>query len=152
MPYTEGMDLLVQLLTVAGLGLVALWAAIPTGLAFHLPPVVVAGAAGLGSVVSMGLVIALGAPLRAWLLRRYGARRAARPGLMDRIWRRGGALGFCLAAPLLLGTPLGTALGLALGLPVRRLLLGMTCGIALWVTVYTLVALLGWAGLATWLR
>ena len=146
------MDLLVQLLTVAGLGLVALWAAIPTGLAFQLPPLVVAGAAGLGSVVSMALVIALGAPLRAALLRRYGARRARqpRPGLMDRIWRRGGALGFCLAAPLLLGTPLGTALGLALGLPVRRLVLWMTCGIALWVTVYTLVALVGWAGLAAW--
>src|SRR5690242_11470517 len=77
--YTEAMDLLLQLLTVAGLGLVALWAAIPTGLAFDLPPVVVAGAAGLGSVVSMILVIALGAPLRAWLLRRYGQERAARP-------------------------------------------------------------------------
>jgi hypothetical protein len=70
---------------------------------------------------------------------------------MDRIWQRGGATAFCLAAPLLLGTPLGTALGLALGLPVRRLLVWMTCGIALWVTVYTLVALVGWAGLAAWL-
>jgi hypothetical protein len=144
------MELIGQLLTVAGLGLVALWAAIPAGLAFHLPPVVVAVVAGLGSVASMGAVIALGAPLRAWLLRRYGARRAGRPGLMDRIWTRGGAIGFCLAAPLLLGTPLGTALGLALGLPVRRLLLWMTCGIALWVTVYTVVALLGLAALVRW--
>jgi hypothetical protein len=69
---------------------------------------------------------------------------------MDRIWQRGGAPAFCLAAPLLLGTPLGTALGLALGLPVRRLVLGMTAGITLWVTLYTLGALLGWAGLAGW--
>ena len=142
------MELLLQLLTVAGLGLVAMWAAIPAGLAFHLPPVVVAGATGLGSVASMILVIALGAPLRAWLLRRYSAGRAARRPLIARIWERGGALGYCLAAPLLLGTPLGTALGLALGLPVRRLLLWMTCGIALWVTVYTVVALLGLAGWA----
>jgi hypothetical protein len=144
------MELVGQLLAVAGLGPVALWAAIAAGLAFHLPPAVVAATAGLGAGGGIVAVIAVGAPLRAALLRRYGARRAGRPGLIDRIWARGGALGFCLAAPLLLGTPLGTALGLALGLPVRRLVLGMTAGIALWVTLYTLGALLGWAGLAGW--
>ena len=142
------MELLGQLLTVAGLGLVALWAAIPTGLAFHLPPLVVAGAAGLGSVVSMGLVIALGAPLRAWLLRRYSARRAARPGLMDRIWRRGGALGLlpgrAAAAGHAAGHGAGPGAGAA-GAPPAAL---DDVRIALWVTVYTVVALLGQAGLA----
>jgi len=52
-----------------------------------------------------------------------------------------------MLAPLLVGAPFGAALGITLGASVKRLLLWMSLGIVLWSTVFTLIGLLGLAGI-----
>jgi membrane protein YqaA with SNARE-associated domain len=137
----------IKLLTVFGLGVVELWAAIPTGLALQLHPVAVGFAAALGAVVGTLAVVLLGKHLRAWLLRGHGKEGDRQHGRIYRIWERYGVVGLGLLAPLLVGAPLGTALGLALGAPPRRLLFWMSAGIVLWSTALTLTGALGLAGI-----
>lgn len=140
------MTVIVQLLTVFALGAVELWAAIPAGLAFRLPPLVTGMVAVAGALIGMVFILTLGAPVRAWLLRRYGARGDGSPhGLVGGLWSRYGIVGLGLGAPLLLGVLLGTALGVALAVPTRRLIAWMATGVILWGVVFTALAVAGGA-------
>jgi len=140
---------MVDLLVVAGIGALEIWAAVPAGLALGLHPVPVALATCAGAVAGAAAVVALGERARSWVLRRRS--RAAvegdRPGLVRRIWLRYGIVGLGLLAPLLTGAPLGAALGLALGAKPGPLLLWVGVGAVLWTAGLTLVGALGAAGL-----
>ena len=57
------MELLVQLLTVFGLGAVELWVAIPAGFAMNLPPSVTAITAASGAILGLLGPLLIGAPL-----------------------------------------------------------------------------------------
>ncbi len=139
-------EVALKLLTVLGLGAIELWAAIPTGLALGIHPLLTGLAAGVGAVLGVLVVLALGGGVRAWLLSRHGGGGAERHGAVYRIWSRYGVMGLGLLAPLLVGTPLGTVLGVTLGAPSRRLLLGMALGIAVWSTLLTIAGTVGLAG------
>ena len=142
------MDLSIKLLTVAGLGALELWAAVPAGLALQLHPIVVGSTAALGATLSALAVVLLGGRVRIWLLGRHGGKqKGGRQKLIQDAWHRFGVIGLGLLAPLLTGAPLGAALGVALGAPTGRLLFWVILGIALWATVLTLAAMLGLAGI-----
>lgn len=137
-----------KLLTVAGLGAIELWVAVPAGLALQLHPVAVAAIAGIGAVLGALAVVLLGEGVRTWLVRRHGGKgMKGRHELVHRVWRRYGLIGLGLLAPLLTGAPLGAALGLALGAPPGRLLLWVSLGVVLWTIGLTLAAALGLAGI-----
>jgi membrane protein DedA with SNARE-associated domain len=145
------MELAIKLLTVIGLGVFELWAAIPAGFALQLPPVVIGLAAASGAMLGAAIVVLLGNRLRDWLLRHHGSKssKLGKPSLIDRIWQRYGVIGLGLLAPLLIGTPIGAAVGLTLGVPAPRLLWWLSLGIVLWSTILTLAGVLGLAGLNT---
>jgi uncharacterized membrane protein len=134
------MELAIKILTVIGLGAFELWAAIPTGFALQLHPVLVSFAAALGAGLSALVVILLGGRLRVLLLRHHDSKthKKGKPGLIDKIWQRYGVIGLGLVAPLLTGAPIGAALGLALGIPASRLFLWLSLGIVLSSIVLTL--------------
>lgn len=146
------MALLIKLLTVVGLGVMELWAAIPAGLALGLPPVLTGSAAALGAVLSVLAVVFFGEKLRTWLVQRHNRKKHSTDGPKGRIyqiWERYGAAGLGLLSPLLFGAPLGAALGLTLGAPASRLLFWMIFGIVLWSAGLTFIGTVGLAGITS---
>jgi len=123
------MKTILALFTVFVLGMVELWAAIPTGLVMQLDPVAVGLAGGIGAMAGVLLVLFMGKPIRAWLVQRHGGSgKELAHGRIHRIWERYGPVGLGLLAPLLVGAPLGAALGIAFGAPTRPLLCWMGVG------------------------
>lgn len=143
------METMMKLLTVLGLAVVELWAAIPAGFALRLHPLATGITAALGAMSGALVVLLLGERVRIWLLRRRGGKKDApeQHGRIYRIWQRYGVTGLGLLAPLLTGAPLGVALGLTLGAQAGRLFFWVSLGIALWSALLTLAGALGLAGI-----
>lgn len=140
---------MIKLLTVFGLGAVELWAAIPTGLALQLHPLVTGIVAAIGAILGMLVVLMLGERIRTWLVQQHnGKSEDKKKGRIHHIWARYGVAGLGLLAPLLVGAPLGVILGIALGAPLSRLLFWMSLGIVLCSAALTLAGSLGLAGIA----
>jgi hypothetical protein len=155
------MDFLVKLLTITAMGALLIWAAVPAGLAMGLHPALAAAATAIGSMLAVLVVVLVGEPARAWLLKRFGPqleqlrRSASRDpdappqggaGLIVRVWERYGFIGLALVAPLFPGPAGAAALSLALGIPGRRVLFWGCAGIILWTAGFTLAVTLGLAG------
>ena len=137
-----------KLLTVFVLAAVALWSAIPVGLAAGLKPAMVLVVALVGNVASVTGVAMAGEQVRNWLLERFGRKKTQRKdGVVWRIWHRYGVVGLALVSPWILGAPVAAAFGMGLGIPARRLLLWMLPSAVLRVVVFTAGASLGWLGL-----
>jgi hypothetical protein len=134
----------VPILTVFGLAVVEIWFAVPAGLAFGLPPLVVWLATLSGSLLSVTVVAFAGDSVRAWIARRRGGSVLAGRGRLYRIWVRYGVIGWGLASPLVFAPPMGTAIGLALGAPRRRLLAWMAVGAVLWTTILVGAGVIGY--------
>lgn len=139
-------DALLKILMVAGLGALELWAAIPTGFALGLHPVVTAASAATGAIFAVLAVVALGGRAQAWLARGHDRSDGGQRRLRD-LWRRYGVAGLGLAAPLLVGAPIGTVVGLLLGAPPRSLSFWMALGVSAWSVALTLAGALGLLGL-----
>ena len=141
------MEILLKVLTVLGLAVVELWAAIPAGLALDLHPVLTGVVSAVGAILGVLIILILGEGVRNWLLRRRGGGEKRQHGRIYRIWIRYGVAGLGLLAPLLTGAPLGAALGIAFGAPASRLFLWMSVGIMAWSALLTVAAALGLAGI-----
>ncbi len=139
------MDLIMKLLTVFGIGIIELWAAIPAGFALELHPVTIGFIAAIGAMVGAGTVLVLGERVRTRLIRHRNPN--AQQGRIYQIWQRYGVIGLGLLAPLLTGAPLGVALGLTLGAPTGRLLFWICIGIVIWSIILTFLGVLGLAGI-----
>ncbi len=138
------MKLAWKLLTLFALGVAELWAAAPAGALMKLDPILVCLVAAAGAVSGGTVVILLGERVKAWLeKRRKRERLEEKRGLLFRVWRRHGVIGWGLLAPLLVGSPLGAAFGLVLGAPPRRLLTWLALGSVLWSIVFSAVFALG---------
>ena len=142
------MPMIVKLLTVFGVAVVELWAAIPAGFALGLPPWLIAAASTLGAAFGALMVLVLGENVRNWILKlRHKESKDEEPGYLYRIWMRFGVIGLGLLAPLLVGAPLGAAIGIALGAPAKRLMLWIIVGIIGWAVLLTTAGVLGLAGI-----
>ncbi|HET6475641.1 MAG TPA: small multi-drug export protein [Thermoleophilia bacterium] len=132
-----------QLLSVAAIAIVELWAAIPAGIAMGLPAPLVWTATVCGALTGIAVVVFAGDRLRTWLVARFGHGGARPGGRLRHLWDRYGVIGWGLLAPLLLGAPLAAAIGVALGAARGRLVFWLGVGAVAWTTVLTVVALLG---------
>ncbi|HUV83649.1 MAG TPA: small multi-drug export protein [archaeon] len=139
------MDLMMKLLTVFGIGIIELWAAIPAGFALDLHPVTIGLIAAIGAMVGAGTVLVLGERVRNRLIRHSNPN--AQHGRIYQIWQSYGVIGLGLLAPLLTGAPLGVAVGLTLGAPTGRLLFWICIGIVIWSIILTFLGVLGLAGI-----
>jgi hypothetical protein len=133
-----------QLLTVFGLSIIELWAAIPAGFALNLNPAAIVVTSSAGAIVGAIIVILAGEKIRDKIIKwRYGAKRDFRQGRLYRIWDKYGVVGLGLLSPLLFGALIGAALGSLLGAQKGRLLLWMSVGIIVWSIALTLVGVAG---------
>ncbi len=138
------MELVVKFVTVTGLGIIELWAAIPAGTALKLHPLLNGLAAGLGAIIGALLVIILGDRLRNWLLKKKEKEQKNR-GWIYRIWEKYGVIGLGILSPLITGALLGAAIGISLGASPKRLILWTSVGIVIWTIVLTIISTLGFA-------
>jgi hypothetical protein len=145
------MDTVLQLLGVAAVAVVELWAAVPAGIALGLPTPLVWAATLAGALIGITIVVVAGDRLRTWLVDRFGHGGAREGGRLRRVWDRYGVIGWGLLAPLLLGAPLAAAIGVALGAGRRRLVFWLGAGAALWTTVLTVAVALGADAVTSWL-
>ena len=142
----EYAELLPKLGGVFALAFFSFWAAISMGVAIGITPVVVGVTAWISYTAGVLLIVALGEPLRDRLMKRLGGRMTARADSpIRRAWDRYGLIGLCLLAPVTTGSQIGAVVALALGAPIRRLVLGMALGAALWSAGLALIVALGLA-------
>jgi uncharacterized membrane protein len=118
--------------------------AIPAGIVAGLPPVIAALTAWASYTAGVALIVLVGAPLRARLMKRFNVSLDHDPSkLFWRVWDRYGLIGLSLAAPMTVGSQIGALMGLALGVPPRRLIIGMALGVAVWCMIISLGIYLG---------
>jgi len=145
------MELVIKILTVFGIGILELLAAIPTGFALGLHPAWVGVASTCGALVGVVGMVLLGERVHSWILRLHGKRSEdsveKNKGLAYRIWARYGVIGLGLLAPLITGVPLGLALGIAFGAPYKTLMFWSSIGAVLWGVSITLGISLGITGI-----
>ncbi len=132
-----------QLLSVAAIAVVELWAAVPAGIAMGLPAPLVWAATLCGASLGVVIIVLAGDRLRSWLIVRFGHGGPRPGGRLRRLWDRYGVIGWGLLAPLLLGAPLAAAVGVALGAARGRLVLWLGLGVVVWTSVLTIVIVVG---------
>ena len=138
------MELIAKFISVTGLGILELWAAIPAGTALGLPPLLNGIASALGAVIGALLIIVAGDRLRSWLLKKR-EKTHSRESRIYKIWDKYGVIGLGLLSPLLTGAPLGAAIGISLGAPPKRLFFWMSIGIVVWTIILTTISTMGFA-------
>ena len=138
------MELVAKFITVTGLGIFELWAAIPAGTALKLHPLLNGLAAGLGAIIGALLVIIIGDRLRNWLLKKKENKQKNK-GQIYRIWNKYGEIGLGMLSPLITGASLGAAIGISLGASPKRLLFWMSIGIVFWTILLTAISTFGFA-------
>jgi len=140
----ELMGLLPKLISIFTLAFIYFWASIPAGIALGVAPIIVMLTAWASYTAGVVLVVLLGAPARAYLLKRFGGKVASNPdSFIQRAWNRFGLVGLALLAPVTTGAQIGTLIGLSLGAPPRKMIGAMALGAALWGVVITLAVVLG---------
>lgn len=138
------MSVITQFIIVFGVGMVELWAAIPTGFIIGLDPLAIGIAAISGEIAGALIVATLGERLRRFLEQKYPSLLATgKQGAVYRIWQKYGVAGMGLLSPIVTGAPLGALLGIVFGAPKKRLLLWLIPGVILWGVGLTLAGVLG---------
>ncbi len=138
------MEIAAKFITVTGLGIVELWAAIPVGTALKLHPLLNGIASGLGAIIGVLLVIIIGDRLRNWRLKKKEKTKKNK-GRIYKIWNKYGVIGLGMLSPILTGTPLGAAIGVSLGASPKDLLFWMSIGIVVWTIPLTIISTLGFS-------
>ncbi len=140
------MTLLAKLGSIFGLAFFSFWASISAGVLLDVSPIVVMLTAWTSYMAGVLIVVLVGAPIRTYLLKRFGSKVTANPNSpIWRAWNRFGLLGLALLAPMTTGAQIGALIALSLGAPPRKLILAMALGAALWAAAVTLAVVLGLA-------
>jgi hypothetical protein len=129
------------MLTVFGLGIAYFLAAIPTGVAMRLDPVVAALCAWTGYIAIAAAVLSVGSPARKWLVKKFNISLQPNPEkLLWRVWMRWGLPGLGLIAPVTCGPYFAALIALALGERPRRVMLWIALGVIPWCVLFAVLA------------
>lgn len=143
-----------KIVSIFSLAFFSFWPAMPAGIALGLHPLVVIATTTLSYASGALLMLLLGDRLRAaW--RRFRGRDAepaetplpAPDTLLRRAWRRFGAAGLGLLAPMTVGSQTGALVGMALNIRRWVILVWMVLGALVWSILLTIGALAGLVGL-----
>ncbi len=127
-----------------GLGFLYFLGAIPSGAAAGAPVWAAAFAAWLGYSAGGAVVLAAGAPLRDWLVRRLKIPVARDPSkLVWRAWDKWGLAGLGLLAPVTIGPQVGGILALAMNGRPLRIFVALSAGVMPWCVLFALLVSFG---------
>lgn len=136
--------MLLKLLAIAGLASFEMYAAIPTGFALGIPPLLICLASIIGGVGGVFISAFLGDRIKSFFLRFQKPKRdKPKTGLIYRIWNNYGVIGLGLLGTMTVGAPISVAVGISLNASFQKLVTWCCIGVVTRCIVFTLVGYYG---------
>lgn len=139
-------NIILEILTVAGLATFEVYAAIPAGFAFELHPLTIFGASVVGGLAGVFVAAFLGDKIRLFI---YRFKKPAPPkpkktdGLAYRLWNKYGIIGLGFLGTMTVGAPISLAVGVGLNAPLKKLIIWCCVGVLVRCAVFTAIGHFG---------
>lgn len=136
--------MILEILTVAGLASFEIYAAIPTGFAFQLPPWIIFLASITGGLAGVFVTAFLGDRIKR-LLPKKKVKKEEKPktGLAHRLWLKYGIIGLGFIGTMTVGAPASIAVGMGFNAPLKKLLTWCCIGVLVRCALFTTIGYYG---------
>jgi membrane protein YqaA with SNARE-associated domain len=133
--------MLYKFFTVAGLATFEIYAAIPAGFAFKMPPLYIFLASVTGGVAGVYVATYLGDYLRKIFYKKKNSTKPEKPktGIVYRIWDRFGVIGLGLLGTIIVGAPISIGVGVGFNVPLKKMLAWCLLGVVIRCALYTTI-------------
>jgi membrane protein YqaA with SNARE-associated domain len=129
---------------VAGLSVFEIYAAIPAGLAFGLPPLFICIASIIGGLAGVFIATFLGDKIRRLVYKKDRVKKEKpKTGLAYTIWNKFGLIGLGILGTITLGAPISIGVGVGLNVPLYKMLIWCCLGVLVRCVVFTAVGYYG---------
>jgi len=135
---------MLEILTVALLASVEVYAAIPAGFAFGLHPGTIFSASALGGLAGVFIAAFLGDRIRKFFTRNKKAKEEKpKTGLIYRIWEKYGVIGLGFLGTMTVGAPVSLAVGVGFNVPLKKLVTWCCIGVLVRCSLFTVIGHFG---------
>jgi len=135
---------MLKILTVAGLATFEVYAAIPTGFAFGLHPLMIFAASVVGGLAGVFVAAFLGDKIRAFFMRNKKAKpHKPHSGLAYRLWDKYGVIGLGFLGTMTVGAPVSLAVGVGFNVPLKKLIAWCCIGVFVRCALFTTIGHFG---------
>jgi membrane protein YqaA with SNARE-associated domain len=131
--------MLLKLLTVAGLASFEIYAAIPAGFAFGLPPLLIFSASVVGGLAGVFVAAFLGDNIRRFFTKNKPPKEKPTTSLVYRIWHKYGIIGLGFLGTITVGAPVSLAVGIGFKAPLQKLITWCCVGVITRCIVFTII-------------
>lgn len=129
-----------KILTVAGLATFEIYAAIPAGFAFGLPPIVIFLASLVGGLIGVFVAAYLGDKIKS-LVNQFRKNKVEKikkePGFVLKIWEQYGVIGLGLLGTMTVGAPISIGIGVGFNVPTNKMVFWCCMGVLIRCTIFT---------------
>lgn len=129
-----------KILTVAGLATFEIYAAIPAGFAFGLPPIVIFLASLVGGILGVFVAAYLGDKIKSWVnqFRKNKVEKTKKePGFVLKIWEKYGVIGLGLLGTMSVGAPISIGIGVGFNVPTNKMVFWCSLGVLIRCALFT---------------
>ncbi len=135
-----------KILSVIGLAIFEIYAAIPAGFAFKLNPIEIFSYSVLGGLIGVFVAAYLGDIIKKWVstLRKTTNNKVAKePGFALKIWRKYGVIGLGLLGTMSVGAPICIGIGIGFNVPTNKMVFWCSLGVVLRCAIFTAIGYFG---------
>lgn len=122
---------------VACLSAFEIYAAIPAGFAFKLPPLLIFFSSAIGGLAGVFIATFLGDKIRRLFYKNKPEKPAKTNGLAHRIWHKYGIIGLGVAGTITVGAPISIGVGVGLNAPLYKMLVWCCLGVVIRCMLFT---------------
>ena len=129
-----------KILTVTGLATFEIYAAIPAGFAFGLPPIVIFLASLVGGILGVFVAAYLGDKIKFWVnqFRKNKVEKTKKePGFVLKIWEKYGVIGLGLLGTMSVGAPISIGIGVGFNVPTNKMVFWCSLGVLIRCALFT---------------
>ena len=131
---------MLEILTVACLASVEVYAAIPAGFAFGLHPGAIFTASSIGGLAGVFIAAFLGNNIRKFFSRNKKVEiEKPKTGLVYRIWNKYGIVGLGFLGTMTVGAPVSLAVGVGFNVPLKKLVTWCCIGVLVRCSLFTII-------------
>lgn len=131
---------MLDVITVATLATVEVYAAIPAGFAFGLHPGTIFTASTVGGLVGVFVAAYLGNQIRSFFTKNKSPiEEKPKTGLIYRIWEKYGVIGLGFLGTMTVGAPVSLAVGVGFNVPLKKLVTWCCIGVLVRCALFTTI-------------